>query len=191
MDAGDLATWVGSSFAAVAAGATLLTLKSQRDQIDEQRAFIGEQSATLALERAELRALAEDRKWHQARQVSMQSRRISDGGGGSYWLVLVVNGSDAPIRDLHVRFGDAYLPTETHEVREVGVDFLQSRIGETWTHPLYSLGPERAVRFRSQSWQPHVAHNSRPSLKFSDDNGIRWGLDHHGTLAEASEDPQT
>ncbi|MET7912000.1 hypothetical protein ABZS98_27775 [Streptomyces avermitilis] len=48
MDGGDLATWVGSSFAAIAAAATLGTLKSQRDQIGEQRQFIADQRTFMA-----------------------------------------------------------------------------------------------------------------------------------------------
>jgi hypothetical protein len=190
MDSGDLATWVGSSFAAVAA-ATLWTLKSQRDQIGEQRRFIAEQSQNLALERAELRAVAEDRRWAQARQISMQHHRASDGAGGAYWLVQVVNGSDAPIRDLDVRFGDAYLPSETHEVRVIVTNVLQSQVGDTWPHPLGLLGAGRAVRFTSQAFRPPVAHNNRPSLKFTDGSGVRWGLDSLGNLAEVPPDPQT
>lgn len=191
MDSGDLATWVGSSFAAVAAGATLWTLKSQRDQIGEQRRFIAEQSLNLALERAELRAVAEDRKYAQARQVAMQHHRVSDGAGGAYWLVQVVNGSDAPIRDLHVRFGGAYLPSETQEVREIVTNVLQSQIGDTWPHPLPSLGAGRAVRFKSQAFPSPVAHNNRPSVKFTDGSGVRWGLDQLGDLTELPPDPQT
>ncbi|MFC7906456.1 hypothetical protein [Streptomyces nigra] len=191
IDWGDVPTWLGVVFAAGAAGAAVWTLASQRVQIREQREFIAEQAQNLTLERAELRAAAEGRKWSQARQVSMEDERLSDGGGGEFWMVQVFNGSDAPIRDLHVRFGDAYLPSETHEVREVGIDPLQSVIGETWVHPLHSLGAGRAVRFTSQAFQPHTAHNSRPSLKFTDDNGIRWAVDHLGVLAEASDDPQS
>ncbi|MEW2451211.1 hypothetical protein AB0896_27260 [Streptomyces parvulus] len=182
---------MGSSFAAIAAGATLWTLKSQRDQIGEQRRFIGEQSRTLALERAELRAVAEDRRVSQARQVSMQQHRSSDGAGGEYWLVQVINGSDAPIHDLNVRFGDTYLPTETREVTEIATNVLQSMIRDTWVHPLALLGAGRAVRFQSQAFRPQVAHNSRPSLKFRDDNGLHWALDVLGKLLEVPPDPGT
>ncbi|MFI5685888.1 hypothetical protein [Streptomyces sp. NPDC051636] len=74
---GDVPTWLGTLFAAAAAGAAVWTMKSQRDQIREQRVFIGEQSATMALERAELRAAAEDRRWAQARRVRMMQRRLA------------------------------------------------------------------------------------------------------------------
>ncbi|MEU2780550.1 hypothetical protein [Streptomyces sp. NPDC007110] len=191
IDWGDVPTWLGAVFAAGAAAAAVWTLASQRVQIREQRQFIAEQAQNLSLERAELRAAAEDRRWSQARQVLMQGLQLSHGSGGQFWKVQVVNRSDAPIRDLHVRFGDAYLPSETHEVRTAASNLLRSVIGETWSHPLHSLGAGRAVIFDSQAFQPHTAHNSRPSLKFTDDNGIRWKLDHHGVLTESSDDPQS
>ncbi|MEU6774683.1 hypothetical protein [Streptomyces sp. NPDC046759] len=51
---GDVPTWLGAIFAAAAAGAAVWTLKSQRDQIGEQRAFIAEQAANLRRERQQL-----------------------------------------------------------------------------------------------------------------------------------------
>ncbi|WP_392967206.1 hypothetical protein [Streptomyces sp. LN245] len=185
MNGGDLATWVGSSFAAVAAGATLWTLKSQRDQIAEQREFIGEQSATMALERAELHAAAEDRKWAQARQIRMSHRVIPsvDVSDGVLWKVMVENGSDAPAHGLTVRFGTAYLADEVHEATPDGGR------GERWVVPLHLLGPGRDAWFTSQRWSETTAHNSRPSLEFTDDNGVRWTLDSYGKLEERPADP--
>ncbi|MFR0354150.1 hypothetical protein [Streptomyces sediminimaris] len=197
MDAGDLATWVGSCFAAVAAAATLWTLKSQRDQITEQRHFIGEQSATMALERAELRAAAEDRKWSQARQVAMEQSKAGgspDGYGGlngdhDRWDVTVQNGSDAPLHQLQVRFGDSYTATDAwewphydHYVRGA------SAHGDRLALPVFLLGPGRAVRMESQRLTPATVHNNRPMLFFTDDNGVRWSLDSHGKLEEQPPD---
>lgn len=178
MDGGDLATWVGSSFAAVAAAATLWTLKSQRDQIGEQRAFIGEQSATMALERAELHAAAEDRRWSQARRIRMIHCRVEGDGpeDGVWWDVLIENTSDAPVRDLTVRFGTAYLADAVHEVTRSGEQ------GERWIMPVPLLGPGRRVRFTSQRWPASTAHNNRPSLEFVDDNGLHWTLDYYDDL---------
>ncbi|MGD1224982.1 hypothetical protein AB9Q10_41940 [Streptomyces krungchingensis] len=204
MDAGDLATWVGSTFAAIAAGATLWTLKSQRDQIGEQRTFIGEQrafmaeqSATLALEREELRAVAEDRKWAQARQVQMHQRMAggqADGmggltGGPDHWIVTVTNSSDAPVHALEVRFGTAYLADEVYEwPLHAHPSDRAVRVEDRLAHPVHLLGPGRAARFISQRWTATTAHNSRPSVTFADDSGIRWTLDSHGKLAEAPAD---
>jgi hypothetical protein len=192
LDIGDLATWVGAGFAAIAAGATLWTLKSQRDQIGEQRQFIAEQSATLALERAELRAVAEDRRWAQARQVAMHRRKaggsVDDEGnvvGYDHWVVTVRNGSDAPVHDINVRFGDAYLAAEAHELAPSAIHNLAHEGGDRLVVPVPLLGPGRVVRFLSQQWQEATVHNNRPTLSFTDDNGLRWTLDSYGKLAEA------
>lgn len=188
MDAGDLATWVGSTFAAIAAGATLWTLKSQRDQIGEQRTFIGEQTRfmdeqrqNLELERAELRAAAEDRRWAQARQVGVGGMMVGDGEG-YLWRVTVSNGSDAPIRDLQVKFGTSHTAAEVHELLPAGGR------GDRRTLPLYLLGPRRKALFESQSWQQSTAHNHRPTLYFADDASVRWSLDWLGHLQEVSDD---
>jgi len=150
MEPGDLATWVGSSFAAIAAGATLWTLKSQRDQIGEQRRFIGEQSATLALERAELRAAAEDRRTAQARQIGMRTDHAGSGSEGRLiWLVDVLNDSDTAIRDVQVRFGTAHIASSVHDVRMVGDLPLQTQLGGAREQPVHTLGPGRMVQFRS------------------------------------------
>lgn len=205
MDAGDLATWVGSSFAAIAAGATLWTLKSQRDQIGEQRTFIGEQrtfmaeqSATLTLERAELQAVAEDRKWAQARGVGMDQRMDGgepDGHGGltgepDHWTVTVQNRSGAPVHQLEVRFGTAYLAAEAYEWPEFWAGG-SGPAGGRLPLPVFLLGPDRAVQFISQTWSSTTVHNNRPTLSFTDDNGVRWTLDSYGKLDEAPPEPDS
>jgi len=196
MDAGDLATWVGSSFAAIAAGATLWTLKSQRDQISEQRVFIAEQSATLTLEREALRAAAEERRWAQARQVHMHHHKrggSADGEGNvveDHWVVTVVNSSDASVYGLEVRFGTAYLAAEVYELAPSAGHNLGAQLGDRLVMPVHLLGPGRAVRFLSQRWSSSTVHNNRPTLTFQDDGGVRWVLDSYGKLDEVPPAPQ-
>ncbi|WP_326728990.1 hypothetical protein [Streptomyces phaeochromogenes] len=192
---GDVPTWFGGAFAALAFGAAAWTLKSQRDQISEQRVFIGEQSATLALEREALRAAAEERKWAQARQIEMLSHmgyELADGEGNvveaDHWVVTIVNGSDAPVHGVEVRFGDAYRASEVFECARGASGWL---VGERQATPVYLLGPGRASRFLSQGWPIATVHNNRPSVAFTDDDGVRWTLDAHGKLEEASPAPGT
>ncbi|MDX2616132.1 hypothetical protein [Streptomyces stelliscabiei] len=193
IDWGDAPTWLGACFAAAAAAAAVWTLASQRRQITEQREFIGEQSATLALERAALSAAAEDRKWAQARQVVMHHEQHGLGftifdegvpGTGPYWIVTVRNSSDAPIRQLKMMFGTAYIATEVYEE---AVTATQS--DERRTHPLALLGPNRQARFCSPRWSEERVQNNRPQLTFTDDDGHRWNLDSFGSLSEAPAAP--
>lgn len=196
MDSGDVATWVGSCFAAIAAGATLWTLKSQRDQIAEQRQFIGEQSATMALERAELHAAAEDRRGAQAKQIRMHHQKVggsTDGQGvqveDDHWDVTVSNYSDAPVHQLEVRFGTAYRAAEVYEWRPNWSLSMPVTRGDQLTLPVHLIGPGRSARFVSQRWSPATVHNNRPTLFFTDANGLRWTLDSHGKLDEALPEP--
>jgi hypothetical protein len=205
VDVGDLATWVGVACAAVAAGATVKTLLSQQQQIKEQREFIGEQrsfmadqSATLVLERAELRAVAEDRKWAQARQVRMYQKQFGarlDGIGNEVqpndrWVVTVQNGSDAPVHQLEVWFGTAHTAAEVYEWPAFAPDQHRPEIGDRLTLPVFLLGPHRALRFISQTWRAAMLHNNPPTLFFTDDNGIRWSLDSKGKLDEIPPESQ-
>jgi len=196
VDIGDLATWIGSSFAAVAAGATLWTLKSQRDQLREQRAFIGEQSATLALEREALRAAAEDRRWAQARLVRMHHRKAGgeeDGMGGrigcDHWDVTVVNSSDAPVREVEVRFGTAHIAAEAYLWNPHWSDTGVPSRGERVSLPVHLVGPGRGARLLSQRWPEATVHNNLPMLYFTDDSGVRWVLDPYGKLEELPPEP--
>ncbi|MFF4803426.1 hypothetical protein ACFY1U_34355 [Streptomyces sp. NPDC001351] len=189
---GDVPTWLGTTFATAAAGAAVWTLKSQRDQIREQRVFISEQSATMELERAELRATAEDRRVAQARQVRMyHSQQNADAAARSmlrrdpdaipgHWSVEVVNDSEAPLRDLEVRFGSAYTAAEVYESRG-------SVRGERLTLPVAILGARRRAEFLSQRYSPATLHNNRPTLYFTDDGEVRWSLDSYGKLAETDQ----
>ncbi|MGC5000115.1 hypothetical protein [Streptomyces sp. DT195] len=194
MDAGDLATWVGSSFAAIAAGATIWTLKSQRDQIDEQRQFIAEQSSTLALERAELRAAAYDRKVAQARQVEMtvklwaQSGAPADANGEPIpdtFRIEVRNLSVEPIHEVAVRFGE-------HEALQASaaaeIDLLRRGLtvvadGPRLNVPVPLVGAGRIYLFTSDPLLAEIDRH-RPALLFTDNAGVRWRLNEHGDLRE-------
>ncbi|MBL3669067.1 hypothetical protein JL475_24350 [Streptomyces sp. M2CJ-2] len=204
IDWGDIPTWVGAVFAAGAAGAAVWTLASQRAQIREQRQFIAEQTSFMAeqrqnleLERAELRAAAEERREAQARQVRMYQRMLGgqdDGlggltGGPDHWAVTVQNPSDAPIHQLEVRFGTAYMASDAWEWPAFEPSRRGATVGDRLAMPVYLLGPGRAVRFASQSWPAATVHNNRPVLFFTDDNGLRWQLDSYGKLEEAPAEP--
>jgi hypothetical protein len=194
VDAGDLATWVGSSFAAIAAGATIWTLKSQRDQIDEQRRFITEQSATLALERAELRAAAHDRKIAQARQVEMkveltvQNGALADANGEPIpdtFRIEVRNLSAEPIHEVTVRFGD-----QEAEEASAAVEADLFRRGLTVVSegprlhvPVPLVGAGRIYLFMSGSLDAEVGRH-RPALHFTDNAGVRWRLNEYGDLRD-------
>ncbi|MEU8555950.1 hypothetical protein AB0C80_18440 [Streptomyces anthocyanicus] len=195
IDWGDAPTWLGAVFAAGAAWAAWRTLASQRAQIREQRQFIGEQSANLALEREELRAAAAARREAQAKCVQMNARKAGglpnlDGQifNHDHWEVRVRNSSDAPIHDVDIRFGTAYLPGEVFEIP--GVAFEGPNPGERTSRPVHLLGPGRALRFLSQRWSSTVVHNNRPTLSFNDNAGVRWTLDSRGKLEEAPPEPQ-
>lgn len=176
-------------FAGGAAWFAYQTIKSQRQQITEQRQFIAEQAANLALERIELRAAAENRKWSQARQISMHHRESggsTDGEGNitenDHWEVFVRNSSDSPVHEVDVRFGTAYLAAEVYSVPSTALS--GNNLGELWARPIHLLGPGRIARFVSQSWPAATVHNNRPQLLFADDSGIQWSLDSYGKLEE-------
>ncbi|QQM41977.1 hypothetical protein [Streptomyces liliifuscus] len=196
---GDAPTWLGVVFAAAAAGAAVWTLKSQRDQIGEQRDFIGEQrrliaeqSDTMTLERAELRANAEERRVSQARRVTMTFATAGSSGTGVYnnstgydrWHVNVVNGSDAPVHDVMVRFGAPYLAVAAWDPDAVRHPD-RGRRGV----PVHLIGASRSMVFESPSWTEESVDNNRPSLHFTDDDGAKWRLDEHGKLEELPSPP--
>ncbi|MEU6416045.1 hypothetical protein [Streptomyces spiralis] len=198
MDAGDLATWVGSCFAAVAAGATLWTLKSQRQQIGEQRQFIAHQSQFMAeqqqnleLERAELRAQADERRVSQARQIAMEFHTWGGTGEGVYgptgysqWRVEVKNNSEDPIHEVTVRFGDAYNATSAEE----NEGFHHPDRGRR-SVPVALIPAGHTVVFKSPEWgEEATVDNNRPALFFTDDGGVRWRRDSYGKVEEAPAD---
>ncbi|GHA28749.1 hypothetical protein GCM10010372_30710 [Streptomyces tauricus] len=193
---GDVPTAVGALFAGGAAWFALQTIKSQRQQIGEQRQFIGdqlrfmaEQQQNLALERAELRAAAEDRRWSQARKVEVSHVRaastVNDQGEAlvDHWLVIVANRSDSPVHQVDVRFGTAYTAHEVHEWNPQR-SHPTYEPGERVVAPVDLVGPGRAVRFASQRWSSATVHNNRPTVYFTDDSGVRWSKDWYGKRDE-------
>lgn len=200
---GDVPTWIGAGGAIGAAWFAYQTITSQRQQIGEQQTFIAEQTRfmdeqrqNLELERAELRAVAEDRRWAQGRQVHMHQKMVGgqpDGAGGvtggpDHWAVTVQNTSDAPVHQLEVHFGTAYRASGAWEWPAFDPNARLAGGGDPLAIPVYLLGPGRAVRFSSQRWSPATVHNNRPTLFFTDNDGVRWSLDHLGKLDEVPVD---
>lgn len=186
IDWGDAPTWIAALFAGGAAWFAGKTLQSQRKQLTEQRAFIGEQSANLTLERAELRAAAEERRTGQARRINMELMTAASAPDGTgvfrgydHWRVQVRNASDEPIRDVLIRFGDAYDPAEAAIAESSHLPD-----GGRRGIPVALVGPGLTVGFRSPKWQEITVDNNRPVAFFTDSNGVRWRLDEHGELAE-------
>lgn len=190
MDWGDAPTWIAAIFAGGAAVFAYMTIKSQRQQIGEQRSFIGEQSANLTLERAELRAALEERRWAQAKQVVMTFRTAGSSGEDSYgdpvgynqWDVFVINGSDEPVRDVLVRFGDTY-----NAASAVEIDSRHLPDGGRRAVPVDVIGPGRQVQFESPRLGEITVDNNRPELRFTDASGTAWRRDQHGVLSLVEE----
>ncbi|MFD6550376.1 hypothetical protein [Streptomyces sp. NPDC058398] len=188
-------------FAGVVAVFAYQTIKSQREQIGEQQSFIAdqtrlmdEQRQNLEMERVELRAAAEDRRLAQAQRVRMHHVKAggsTDGQGVTtphdHWRVIVVNESDAPIRQVEVQFGTVYLASEVYDWNIHRVDPM-SPPDERTMAPVPLLGSRRALLFRSQQWPSVSVHNNRPVLHFTDVNGVRWALDTKVDLQEVSGD---
>jgi hypothetical protein len=155
--------------------------------------FIEEQQQNLTLERAELRAAADERRWAQARHVDMRAMKAVgvDTETGlpvtNHWLVVVTNKSDAPIHQVVVRFGDAHLASAVHEWNPARSS-PTFEPGERLVAPVHLVGPGRAVRFQSQYWSAEALHNNRPAVFFTDDDGVHWSLDSHGKLEEVPAD---
>ncbi|MGO4630516.1 hypothetical protein AB4225_06165 [Streptomyces sp. 2RAF24] len=180
IDWGDAPTWLAGGFAAAAAWYTRGMLRSQRQQIDEQRQFIIEQSTNLSLERAELRAQADTRRRAQARVVGMSASFTVDDESGvmpDHWVVKVTNDSAEPIHGVTVRFGEAYSATEACEIRRSDGRRLRP-VGV----PIGAIGPGRTFRFISARNAAYVS--ARPRVNFVDGAGVQWELDEHGRLSE-------
>ncbi|MGW6481305.1 hypothetical protein ACWGDS_25990 [Streptomyces sp. NPDC055059] len=199
---GDWPTWIGAIFAAVAAGATLWTLKSQRDQIGEQRVFIGEQrdfmaeqAANLLLEREELRASIAERRISQAQQISMGVLNVvTDGAPGDEdgepiadtFLVRMLNGSAEPVHDVTAHFGG------TSSVENSKLIFVEIPMRDGRWIPFESVATPMTLivgsgqRWQFRSEQGARLRNERPHLLFTDNAGVRWQLDEHGDLREVA-----
>ncbi|WP_262702241.1 MULTISPECIES: hypothetical protein [Streptomyces] len=181
IDWGDAPTWVGTGFAALAAGAAVWTLASQRRQIGEQREFIAEQSANLALEREELRAAAEERRWGQARQIVLNAV-VTKGESGltatatAVWVALVRNASSVSIRNVEMRFGGESPAQTTQEKPAYEVD-----IGHDVTIATGALYSFESTRGDDEYLRQHP-----PVMHFEDVHGRRWQLDRFGALTDLS-----
>jgi hypothetical protein len=115
IDWGDAPTWIGTVFGAAAAAFTLATLLSQRRQIQDQQAFIGEQLVNLRAEREALAAAAGERRSAQACQVTLRTRLVIGPEGpedpdGYFFQVVVTNNSDRAITGVEADFGDLTAP---------------------------------------------------------------------------------
>ncbi|MGX1221973.1 hypothetical protein [Streptomyces ambofaciens] len=200
---GDIPTWIGAGGALGAAWFAYQTITSQRQQIGEQQVFIAdqtqfmdEQRQNLELEREELRAVAEDRRTAQAKRVKMHSRKAgasTDGQGvatpDDHWVVTVLNESDAPIRQVEVRFGSAYNSAEVYEWNTGWNLAGGPRSSDRLLQLVDFIGPGRAVRFESQRYSSAAVHNNRPVLFFSDENDARWALSARGNLGASRQEP--
>lgn len=182
IDWGDAPTWIAGAFAATAAFYARGTLKSQQNQIAEQRNFIAEQSANLRLERKALSADLDDRRSAQARQVRL--RHVAHGAelnvdsgqmeGADQWSLIVVNGSDAPLRDLSVSFAD--LPAA----------WVQSP-GRAGAQPLRILARAMEAEFRSPVFESTELSGARGVVTFKDDQGVSWRLRADEQLEEVTD----
>lgn len=197
IDWGDAPTWVAGAFAAAAAFYARGTMKSQQEQIREQRHFIEEQSANLALERAELQAAADARKASQARQVELTvqlsaSEAVPTNGRGSprYFDSLaaqVTNHSVEPLHDVTVHFGSAQA-VDAHEARGISGGSGWWRTGDPLELPVSLLGAGGQLMFDSGPLGADRLETERPVLFFTDNAGVRWSLDEHGSLKELPAD---
>jgi hypothetical protein len=175
---GDAPTWAGAIFAAAAAAFTFITLRSQRQQLGEQRTFIGEQLVNLQAERDALAAAARDRRSAQARQVTLRTRLVigPDGpdAGGCYLQAVVSNGSDRPITDVDVEFGDL-TADQVQATRVPDHRIVDVPCG---------IGPRQAYQFASKgSSMDHVEEIDVISV-FTDASGVAWRLTEDNFLSE-------
>ncbi|MEU0783269.1 hypothetical protein ABZ341_17060 [Streptomyces sp. NPDC006173] len=169
---GDAPTWLGAVFAAAAAAAAVWTLKSQRDQIGEQRVFIAEQSATLALERAALVNAAADRRRAQAEEIVWERHG---------WALVLTNHSRGPIADVRLQHPSGVLDTGSVEHTAASTNGIMLHpVAEPY--PVLGSSQQLGCTRPERSPDPVIA-------MFTDDSGVRWRLDEHGKLDEIPSTP--
>ncbi|WP_437104346.1 hypothetical protein [Streptomyces sp. enrichment culture] len=180
---GDIPTWIGAGGAIGAAWFAYQTITSQRQQIGEQQQFIAEQLQFMAeqrqnleLERLEMRAVAEERRQAQARQVRVHQQVRAYGGDEYHWVLSVSNTSDEPIHDVKAMFGE--------QLQVMRVSSRTSPVGE---HDVPVLGAGREAEFRSTPVGRTELHRHPRAILFTDSAGVRWQRTGHGRLTEASE----
>jgi hypothetical protein len=179
IDWGDAPTWIAGGFAAVAAYYARGTLRSQQQQITEQREFIAEQAANLRLEREELQAQLADRRSAQARQIRLECRaegaELNDETGelenADFWTVVIRNQSETPVYDLTVAFaGEPPRWVQTADRAGGGAVRVLPR--------------EQIATFTSPRVDPIRLMGSRPVVRFRDADGVWWRLLHDERLEE-------
>ncbi|MGV9344274.1 hypothetical protein ACWDSD_05580 [Streptomyces spiralis] len=176
---GDVPTWIAGAFAAVAAYYARGTLRSQQEQIKEQREFIAEQAANLRLERQQLQAQLAERRSAQARLVRLNHEaagaELNDETGrlenADHWVVTVRNDSDAPIYDVSATFSGQSPEWVRTEDRAGG-------------GPVRVLGRSKEIVLTSPRFTPTRLMEARPVVDFRDAEGLRWRLLHDERLEE-------
>ncbi|MFJ7067506.1 hypothetical protein [Streptomyces sp. NPDC101115] len=189
IDWGDFPTWMAGIFAGIAAIAAGWTLKSQRDQIREQREFIGEQQTNLHIEREILRADADERRRGQARQVEMGPLILQDvgpgGAEGQHWRVTAVNRSAEPIHEVSVHCGADIRATSAR------LSGGANQGSQPRTAPIEILGSNCSAKFETDNFPQGVLGSTRPVLFFTDNARARWRLDEHGDLSQVEPEPSS
>ncbi|OKI22219.1 hypothetical protein [Streptomyces sp. CB03911] len=199
---GDAPTWLGFIAAGIAAFFAFRSFQKMRDQVSDQRDFIAdqlvfigdqrqfmadqmtfigdqrqfmiEQSANLALERQALTADAAARRASQARQVTMNVVRTE-----STCMARVLNGSNAPLKDVDLRFG-AYVVS----AMEVHPNNEQLPRGPERPTPLEVVGPGAVFNFWLRGHSADTIREARARLQFTDENGVSWLVDEYNSLSE-------
>ncbi|MFI6587286.1 hypothetical protein [Embleya sp. NPDC050493] len=178
VDRSNALTAAGAVFAATAAWATLRTLRYQRQQLDEQRLFVAEQTRVLQLQQDQLLAYARDRT-DQARRITVDSKfadvpgdPAADGNGSR--TVTVTNPTDYPIRGVRVDFGGSGSP-------EWATIQLEGQYGATRsTYPIDVLAPRSVAVFYSGVWPANDIFYSPPQVTFTDSLGQQWQVNENG-----------
>ncbi|MFF5020230.1 hypothetical protein [Streptomyces sp. NPDC001165] len=173
VDWGDVPTWLGGVFAAFAAYGAIATMKSQRQQIDEQRQFIRIQTALLELDHR-------DRTWAQALGVRVSAAEIKSGRK-RWWRVVVRNRSSGPIFDVDVTFG-----AERPDTRSDGNITLTTQLVRAYTFRPFipnhapdlrvRLEPGGALAATSENWHSDGPRKEEPTVEFTDAAHVRWRL---------------
>ncbi|WP_432110798.1 hypothetical protein [Streptomyces sp. YPW6] len=188
IDWGDAPTWAGAAFAAAAAYGALMTMRSQRAQIREQRDFIADQRKVLNLQEQELTDGARARQLEQARQVSLDADivRVVDTVGsarrqvdiGWRWVTCVKNASNAPIYGVRVQVGD-----DLHEAAWPAVS-RQRPDGPEQSGAADVIKAGALWCFRSPVYESEFGGGTvRPVALFRDESHREWHLDEHGSLS--------
>lgn len=198
IDWGDAPTWVAAVFAGGAAWFAGWTWTSQRKQlgllqeqveeqssfIAEQRQFMSEQAENLQLERIQLRSVNDVQRRKQAKTIRVDAVHTWAGGGrdpeAEFWEVIIRNGGTEPVYDLTVIYEGQSL---NQSVRPYG-----GVAAEPGTPPIRVLPAGEALRFKTDHHDRGTIGDAFPTAYFTDAQGVRWGIDRHGKLAE--ETPQ-